>query len=353
MLDKWLSWLSRRLDKLVLLTIAGIAFVASAFTLLITLLIPILGVSTEWLNLSHYVQERIPAGILILLSTYVFTFLTGYERHVENMSSTVNDYKDVVEQARAGIAEHLRRWDKLGITEIYRSREDPGQKEVYMKLLQMANTDLLIVGVTLKDIIGEQRTTFIEKASNGCKIRLLLLTPKRWRNVEPVLDPIEAADLKQHFITSFQNIRRLALAIAKKPPEKTRSRRGTRPPINVSAYAFEVRFYDQAPTLSLSVADAGLDSGRMRVEFTPHNETDKKGFTSFRPMMDLVPKNDGLFSQFYSHYNSLWEASPVYLGVTGTKIHRLSQMDDFLSKELGLKENWVQKELIGADLTNP
>lgn len=340
---KWLKLLGQNGEKLLLGTVASIALAGS-----------VLAIAAEGWGISHYIKDHLPAVILILLATYILFFLLGYERRIQEMKSTVDDCKVLVEQSRAGIAEHIRKWEGLGITEIYLGRHDYRQKQQYDALLKNASHDLFIVGVTLRDLTREERPLLHEKAITGCSVRLLMLTPTRWMNQQPVLDPVEPADLKAHFTDSLRNIRKLASAVAKKN-ENVKSRgRGTtwglRPVKKLGGYALEVRFYDQSPALSLVAADADMESGRMRVEFTPHNEVDKGEY--FRPMMDLIPKGDGLFRQFCMHYSGLWEKSQAYICVSGSKIYRNSTLDDEVSDLLGLEKKWVPDESLGHELTD-
>ena len=336
------EWLRKHGEKLFLGTFAGIALVLSVLTLTVEPLLP-----AQFL-------AKIPAVMLILLASFVLVFLFGYERRVIEMSTIMTDCRDIVQQTRAGMSEHVRRWEGLGITEIYRSRSDPGQKEEYVNLLQKAGCDLFVVGVTLKDLTREDRPTLIEKATNGCSVRLLMLTPARWMNEHPVLDPVESGDLKDHFVSSLRNIRRIAESVAKRNTSGkgrgAKRRGGQRTPAK-HTHSFEVRFYDQSPALSMAIADGDTDSGRLRVEFTPHNESER-GLKYFRPMMDVVPRDDGLFQQFYQHYSGLWERSKPYLCVSGSKIYRNQQLDIEVSEMLGLSSSWVPEESLGEDLTN-
>jgi hypothetical protein len=336
-----LAWLRRNGERLFLGTFAGIAFVGSILALS----------SYDWLVV-HYFRDSILAIILILLATFILSFLFGYERRVIEMTSIINDCKSVVEQSRAGMAEHVRKWERLGITEIYRSRDDDGQKQEYLKLLRKASEDLFIIGVTLKDLTLHEQPTLIDKATSGCSVRLLMLLPARWKNESPILDPVESGDLKEHFVSSLRNLRKIALIVSKKnedvKPKRRRTIGRSRLPKKTPGYSLEVRFYDQSPALSMSVADAHLESGRMRVEFTPHNETDRGAY--FRPMLDLVPKDDGLLGLFYLHYSGLWDKSKPYLCVSGSKIYVNSQLDKEVSELLSLRNDWVPTESLGEDL---
>src|SRR5438128_7891709 len=184
---KLLEWLHENGERILLGTMAVIALVVS-----------ILVISIEWLHL----REHIPAGSLILLATFVLFFLLGYERHIRKITSSVADYKILVEKGLASIAEQGRKWEQMGIREIYRSRDDPGQKRVYTSLLDNATSAIFIVGVTLRDVTHDQYPKLFEKATTGCSIQLLILTPEHWKNEHPTLDPIAHGNLKNHFRSS-------------------------------------------------------------------------------------------------------------------------------------------------------
>lgn len=336
---KWLMWLRENGDKLLLGSFAGIALIGS-----------ILVITMEWLALSHHIKEHLPAGILILLATFTLFFLFGYERRIEYMKYVVDECRKLVEQSKSGLAKHNRKLEELGIVEIYLGRGDFGQMDEYTALLHKASQDLFIVGVTLKDLTREQRPLLHGKATNGgCSVRLLMLTPLRWGNQQPVLDPVEPGNLKEHFTSSLSSIRELALNVVAKPNEGSAPRTGKgtgglRATKKTTRNALEVRFYDQAPALSLAVADAKSEMGKMRVEFTPHNETFLGDY--FRPMMDLIPRGNGLFEKFYMHYNGLWEKSTPYIRVSGAMIYRNNNLDNEISELLGLKKKWASDELL-------
>jgi hypothetical protein len=329
-----LKWLKANGEKVALGSVALVALIVSLFTHV-----------TEWLGISGSFHERIPEAILFLLAAFVLVFLFGYQRDVEKMSSTVEDCRNLVEQSRAGIAESVQRWEGMGITTIYLSRADRGQKDAYVNILQGFEKDLFVVGVTLKDLTHDERPQLLTKCAVGGSIRFLMLTPERWQNRQPVLDPIEPGNLKEHFTQAVRNIRALAKGIAERNKAANRgSRRGRGSP------CFEVRFYDQSPSVSLAIADSQLRSGRMRVEFTPHNDVNLGSY--FRPMMDIVPTDDkGLFRQFCKHYEGLWENSKPYVRVVGAQISRNKDLDFRVAAEkLGLEADWVPPDLAGEDL---
>jgi hypothetical protein len=335
------DWLRKYGERIFLGTFAVIAFAGAVLAL-------ILGE-----HLAPLFHERLPAAALILLSTFILVFLFGYERRIMEMSTIMTDCKNMVEQSRAGIAEHVRKWERLGIVDIYRSRDDPGQKQAYIQMVGSAVSDLFIVGVTLKYVTRSDQPMLIEKAANGCSVRLLMLTPARWKNEHPILDPVETGDLKEDFISALRNIRKIASTIAKKnssvKPLRGRKASGQGQYKRPGKNSFEVRFYDQAPALSMTIADAHLASGRMRVEFTPHNENDKGPY--FRPMMDLISREDSLFRQFNLHYNGLWDSSIPYVCVSGSKIYPNSKIDIEVSEMFGMPENWAPNESLVDDNT--
>lgn len=324
------NWLHKNGEKYFLGAFAIVAFIAAALALIIP----------EW-AITRVFHEHIPTFVLILLASYILVFIFGYESKMSKMTSTVNDLKDFVEQSRAGMSEHIRRWEGLGIIEIYKSRNDYWQREAYNSLMQQAASNLFIVGVTLKDLTRNEKPTLIAKASNGCSVRLLMLTPERWGNINPILDPVEPGDLKDHFVSAIRNIRRIAVSVANKnsgPPKKGVKRVNDLQLLKkAEQISFEIRFYDQAPSASLTIADMYSDSGRMRVEFTPHNETDLNQY--FRPMLDLVPKPNGLFQEFFLHYDGLWKKSTAYICIVGSVLYVNNEIDDKISKILGLPED--------------
>ena len=328
-MSRFTEWLHANGERLVLGALAIVALVIS--------LAVVIG---EWLGLSYTLREHLPAGILVLLATYVLFFLFGYERRIDSITKGMADCKHVVELSRAGMSEHAQKLDALGVAQLYPGRNAPGQIDNFNRTLASATKELFIVGITLKDLTRNQRPLLLQKALEGCSVQLLMLTPARWPNRDPVLDPIETGDLKDHFTSAIRNIRDLANELTASAPSRqsdhhTQNTHGHR-------VLFEVRFYNQAPALSMAVADGTTKGAQMRVEFTPHNETDQGDF--FRPMMDLVPAEKGLLRHFYANYKGLWEKckDSAYIVVRGNQVCRSAILDTMIHGELGLSEDWIQ-----------
>ncbi len=257
-------------------------------------------------------RENIPSFTLFLLSVFVLSFF-----------------------ARERMLTEVAQWRALGLRAVYHNRNDAGQFPVYIDLLNSVQNDLLVVGITLHDV-RSQTPLFIEKGRQACYIKLLLMNPRYWKNADPILDPVAAAmgnTLKADFQQALSHIRSLALSMA-----------------NVQA-KLEVRFYHQAPTLSLTVADGDSAAGKMRVELTPHNSS-RHGY--FRPMLDLqrVGEKD-LFSHFYQHYRDLWDNAPTYIRVQDSKVWIDPELDEEISRMLDLPVDWLPQELRATKELNP
>jgi hypothetical protein len=295
-------WLKRS-ERVILIALATGAILTAGIVLILEPL-------TGWLPGVH---TFVPGITLVLLSSFVLYYF-GRER-------ILTDYT---------------RLEALGIRAIYRRRTDENQFDEYMHLLHSAQNNLFIVGITLKDVPRHHMSLLLEKAGRGCSTELLMLSPKYWRNADPVLDPVASAvssDLKPDFQLAIANIRALAMSMA--------DRKGR----------MAVRFYSQAPTLSLTIVDGGAASGRMRVELTPHNTPQCE---QFRPMLDLDRNGDGdLFGQFYQRYRSLWDASQPYLEVKDSKVWVDKALDKEISGPLGLPANWLPKDLELAERSQP
>jgi hypothetical protein len=301
-MTKLRSWL-RRSEKIILIALAVGAIVIAAIVLIVEPL-------TGWLPEIH---DFVPGITLVLLSSFVLYYF-----------------------ARERILADYSRWKGLGIRAIYRRRTDENQFDEYMNLLHGVQRDLFIVGITLKDVPRHHMSLLLETAGRGCSVELLMLSPEYWRNADPVLDPVAAAvssDLRPDFQVAIANIRALAMSMVEKKGR------------------MEVRFYRQAPTLSLTIVDGGTASGRMRVELTPHNTPQCE---QFRPMLDLECNGDSdLFGQFHQRYRSLWDASPRYLEVKDSRIRVDKALDKEISDALGLPANWLPKDLELAERSEP
>lgn len=225
------------------------------------------------------------------------------------------------------------RLSELGIENIYRTRVDDGQFQSYQELLSTAKHELFIVGITLKDLSREQRGHLLERASAGCSIDLLMLAPKFRANKDPILDPVahvENHDLTNAFSDAIAKIRGLAQDISKTKGKLC------------------VRFYETAPTLSLTVKDGRHSRGRMHVEIVPHQVSSDP----FRPILDLSKDGtDELFSDLYKRYRALWDDSRIYLEVDPFKSAEIKvddALDRQISKWLGLDPNWRGQVSAGA-----
>jgi hypothetical protein len=219
------------------------------------------------------------------------------------------------------------KWQELGIKAIYRSRSDPDQGEAYERVLKTARSEIFVVGITLKDLAAGQGDKLLEKAKHGCAIKLLMLSPEYWQNTNPVLDPVAAANmisLRPDFQIAIAHIRTSAMEMAR------------------AHASFEVKFYRQAPTLSLTIVDGASSRAKMRVELTPHNKRHEK----FRPILDLRQSGGkDLLSQFYSCYLLLWESAVSYLEVQNSKVKVDSALDVKVSQMLDLGADWLPDEL--------
>jgi len=274
-------------------------------SILVAIFVLVIEPFTGWFpELNKYV----PAITLILLSSFIL-FYFARER-------MLSEYADYI------------RWRALGIRTIYRNRTDTAQFDAYIQLLNSVEKDLFIVGITLKDTPRAHMPLLLKKAKQGCSLAFLMLSPKYWKNEDPILDPVAAAvaaDLRPNFQMAITTIRALAMSMVEMRAKT------------------EVRFYHQAPTLSLTVVDGNSGFGKMRVELTPHNSPQ---YGYFRPMLDLEhTASDDLFSQFYQHYRALWDGSPIYLEIRDSRIWVNQALDEEVSSELDLPSDWLPKEL--------
>ena len=158
-----------------------------------------------------------------------------------------------------------------------------------------------------------------------------MLSPEYWQNNDPILDPIAAATmgtLRPDFQIAIAHIRALALDMAR------------------ARAKFEVKFYRQAPTLSLTIVDGQLSKAKMRVELTPHNKPQDE---KFRPMLVLRSSSENdLLSQFYKCYLALWEKSECYLKIQDSKVVTNTALDKKISGMLDLGIDWLPDELTPA-----
>jgi len=291
------SWL-RKAEDIVLWAVA----LCSILILVADIILP-----ESW---KHLVAEQAPVLTLLLLSLFVLAYL----RHT---------------RLRSRLDNALR----LGVKEIYLSRYDEEQIKAYRELLNGAERELFIVGVTLRDLSREQSQHICDRIKQGCNVDLLMLSPRFWENKDPILDPVAHAlgafALKSNFYTSIVNIRLLAKQIRS-------GRYGGK---------FTVRFYSNVPTVSLTVQDGETARARMHVEVLPHQVP----VSPFRPIMNIEKTgDDGLFKEFYDRYRQLWDDSEIYIEVcrefnSGMKVAR--NLDAEICTLLALPANWEDDSL--------
>jgi hypothetical protein len=290
-----LKYFVARIDKFVL---SGIAIAFLIVSLAVVILEPLLGWPAS-------LQEHVPGISLFLLSTFALYYV----------------------QREQVITEYLR-WKDFGIEAIYSTRLDSGQAESYRHLLQSIRKEIFIVGITLKDVPRDHGALLFDKGKNGRAIKLLMLSPEYWRNDDPVLDPVAAAtqgNLRPDFQIAISHIRALALDMAR------------------AGVDFEVKFYRQAPTLSLTIVDGQEPGAKMRVELTPHNRPQEE---KFRPMLVLRRSSESdLFSQFYKCYLALWQKSQAYIRIVDSKVMTDAALDKKISDILDLGFDWLPDEL--------
>lgn len=291
--------LLREIDRYLLIAIATACLLLCAT---IIVLEPIVGWPAS-------LREHIPEIALFLLASFIAYYM--------RREQVLRDYA---------------KWKELGIKGVYRSRSDPDQGEAYLRMMKTARTEIFVVGITLKDLARENGGLLLQKAKSGLSIKLLMLSPEYWKNDNPILDPIAAAamtNLRPDFQIAIAHIRALAMEMARVHAK------------------FEVKFYRQAPTLSLTMIDGASSRAKMRVELTPHNRLDEK----FRPMLDLRQSGGkDLLTQFYSSYLALWATATGYLEVQGSKIKPALELDAQVSKMLDLGADWLPEELKVTDL---
>lgn len=291
------SWF-RKAEDIVLIGVAGCS---------IAILIAHIVLLDEW---KRKIADQAPLMTLLLLSLFVL----AYMRH-------------------SRLRSRLDNAARLGVKEIYLSREDEDQQKAYRELLGRAEKELFIVGITLRDLSREQSKHLRERLAQGCNVELLMLSPKFWENKNPILDPVAHAAgplvLRNNFCTAISNIRLLAKEM------RDGSCNGR----------FTVRLYSTVPTVSLTVQDGRAARGRMHVEIVPHQIP----ASPFRPIMDIDKTgDDGLFSEFYDRYRRLWDDSALYIEVSrefsnGMKVSK--QLDAEISNLLGLPPDWEHQPL--------
>jgi hypothetical protein len=322
-----MTWLQSRIAEVKPDVVFAIVSLVVAFLVFIADLLNI--------PLPPWLSGRVPAATLLLLSTFVIAYFAHERRLSEHMEQTNEQIKRIDEREKM-LVEYMA-WKALGIQATYVSRQDTAQLDAYLQLLNDIRKHLFIVGITLKDVPHDHTPLLRLKAGMGCPLEFLMLAPEYWKNRDPVLDPVSAAmggDLKQAFHQSITNLRALAKGVAK------------------TGGKMEVRFYHQAPTLSLTAVDGGTHSGKMRVELTPHNSTGPD-LEYFRPMLDLRRAGGGdLFSQFYDHYRALWDDSQAYIRVQDSRVWVNQTLDSEISGPdmLGLSLNWLPGRLQGGIL---
>lgn len=217
--------------------------------------------------------------------------------------------------------QHLSRAADLGIKNIYKSRDDEGQMASYLDLVQGAKRELFIVGITLKDMSAAQFERVVDRASAGCQIDLLMLSPSLRRNIDPILDPVANRDLTPYFCIAIAGIRRLA---------KTIRRRNGR---------LTVKFYTTAPTVSLTIRDGNSPRGRMHIEVIPHQTSG----AIFRPILEVSKEGrDEIFTEFYERYRALWADSREYIRVDPkwSDIKVDEKLDQDVSAWLSINPDW-------------
>lgn len=299
-----LMYLLRQSDRIVLIVFLVACLIVSGIILIIE---PIIG----WPKALH---EHIPAITLFLLSSFAIYYMKS-------------------EQVLADYA----KWKELGIKAVYRSRSDSDQGEAYSRMLKTARSEIFVVGITLKDLPQLHGSLLVEKGKKGCSIKLLILSPEYWQNDNPILDPVAAAmatmgklgnGLRPDFQIAIAHIRVLAMDMARAHSD------------------FEVRFYRQAPTLSLTIVDGESSRAKMRVELTPHN---RPGDEQFRPILDLRQSSGrDLLTQFYKSYLALWSHALSYLDVQGSRVRLDQALDNEISEMLDLGTDWLPDELKAA-----
>lgn len=254
----------------------------------------------EWL------KERERTVNLLLWASIVLYLLP----RTEDLLSSIKEKESYVNQALCAVNRICTHCLQLGVQAIYKSRVSPGQQDTYKRLISEASEDLLIVAITLTDMVDpdkEQRSVFYQKVpSDECSLRMLIVNPKFWANTNPVIYPVaplrsptagvsQPGDLRYNFSEGITRLVKLANDISDEIRGKDNK-----------GY-MEVRFYNVAPTLTLTIADKA--KGHMRLELSPYNVPDS-GLPYFRPLIDLRPIYNGdLYSEFYQRYEKLWHAN--------------------------------------------
>lgn len=177
-----------------------------------------------------------------------------------------------------------------GITQFYPNRESLIPLE---KVLSESKSEIAIMGLQLGAIIHSYLPLLRQRASQGCRIRLLMMSPVS-KEAKP-LPWVDEVGKVHTFISLSQilqsNISHLTNWLAELPDEvKTK---------------IEVRLYGTIPTASVLLIDKDSDSGVIKVEpvlhqFPPHN----------RPSF-VVERHSSLvlYSHMVDSFNSLWEMS--------------------------------------------
>lgn len=273
--------------------------------------------------LPHSLQEKItphvPLATLFILSLFAIAFL----RH---------------SHAQTRLA-HAHR---LGLKDIYASRYEEDQIGSFRELLTHAKHELLIVGITLRQITKEHADDLRKRAAKGCTIDLLMLSPKFRENTDPVLDPVAHVSgpqfLRNNFCEAILSIRNLAILI--RDANATQGSDGK----------FTVRFYSTVPTVSLVAQDGGTGHGRMHVEVVPH----QRRTPPFRPVLSIQDVGEGgLFKGFYDSFRSLRNDSIPYIEVgqdlpDGMRVNDV--LDANVSAWLGIPTNWKEGFTEGAGI---
>ena len=159
--------------------------------------------------------------------------------------------------------------------------------------LDGAKEDILVVGTCLGYVITAQIGLLVQKAAEGCRIRLLMMNPGPEGEDNPLLIAANRAFDSpgiEHIIRF--NLQKV-LTLKSDLPRETAER-------------ISVKLHEHLPTLNLIFVDGRLPTGKVIVELLPHRFD-----ATERPSFLLRPQAGGsLYGLLYRAYDALWEETP-------------------------------------------
>jgi hypothetical protein len=158
-----------------------------------------------------------------------------------------------------------------------------------------ARDEIFAVGLSLGSLVLDHRQLLEEKATCGCRVRLLMMNPRANGTPNPIIEKmavnIDSPKYDTELNSRLETTKEWILRLRRAHPE--------------IAAKIEARVYDYVPTLAILMVDAASEYGKVTVELYPFG----RGAID-RPSIEFEFKGDSsLYRRIYTYYLRLWDNS--------------------------------------------